>query len=555
MKKRVLAILLIGVLLFTTACGGKGADELGVAGSGGISQGQNQSAPEQGGQGSAQQGEGNASQPGANPQQGGSTTQQGGGEQNGNASSGSASLGETFGAGKPVEMKKGETLWFGPVSADQAAQLTFTAGSTSSGGGAVKVADIGGGFSIYSFTAKADGKATPAVGDAYKDVFLASKTKMGLAEYFGYWDNKQNRNVYDIRFDKGKWLNASAKEQSGSGTSTHAIPVSKGETVTFGPVRAGTPVLGWGYDSNMKAIKMINGYGLKTAFTYTNGMVALTYTVPEGISFVRLNVGSEEASLFAIMKNNAFTKEMYERLTGKKITAADDPLYKKKILFVGDSICAAGADSGTLKGWARRVQEDAGAECYNVGVSGAALSTCRLGRPGATQNHQIANQLNVHKNVKFDYVLIHGGVNDAWDSKPIGTVSKGYDLAGFDTTTYAGGLELAIYTAIENYGDTAAIGYLMNFQLPQCKYGVVSTKLGDYFAVGRQICEKWGISYFDMFSNKEINNRLQVNSTKYLPDGVHPNEGGYDVLGPYITKYMRTMTPVIQDVLDELKSQ
>ena len=58
-----------------------------------------------------------------------------------------------------------------------------------------------------------------------------------------------------------------------------------------------------------------------------------------------------------------------------------------------------------------------------------------------------------------------------------------------------------------------------------------------------------------MFNDKEVNQRMQVNSTKYLPDGVHPNEGGYDVLGPYITKYMRTMTPVIQEVREELANQ
>ena len=112
---------------------------------------------------------------------------------------------------------------------------------------------------------------------------------------------------------------------------------------------------------------------------------------------------------------------------------------------------------------------------------------------------------------------------------------------------------MAIYTAIENYGDTAAIGYLMNFQLPQNQYGKVAKEMGEYFAVGKQICEKWGISYFDMYNNDEINTKMFVQSQKYLPDGTHPNAGGYDILGPYITKYMRSMTPVIQKVLEEME--
>lgn len=566
MKKRLIALCLIVALFAFPACKKSGGDHFGVTGGGnttvgGNAGGQNSTDTPSGGQtqtpgDSTSEGSGEQNAPGTG--EGNANNSQGGQSAGGQTSGGNASLGETFGAGTPVAMKKGETIWFGPCSAEQAAQLTFTAGSTSSGGGATKVADFIGGFGIYSFKAPADGTATPAVGDRFKDVFLVAKSAMDTYAYFNHWDNVKSRNLYDPRFDdSGKWIDtAGSLQNSKAGDATHAIPVQKGQTLTFGPVRAGTPVLGYGYDASGNPVAMINGYGLKTAFTFDQGMVALTYTVPEGIAAVRLNVGANEDESFAIMKNNEFDAAQYQRLTGKKTADAEDPLFKKNCLFIGDSICAAGADTGTTpKGWAGRVQDAAGAICFNAGVSGAALSDCRVHRTGATKNHQIYHQLEDYAKSDFDYILIHGGVNDAWDSREIGSVSRGYDPAGFDLTTYAGGLEMTIYTAIDLYGDTAAIGYLMNFQLPQNKYGKVATGMGEYFAVGKQICEKWGISYFDMYNSQEISNALKVHSPNYLPDGTHPNTGGYDILGPYITKYMKTMTSVIQSVREELANQ
>ena len=81
---------------------------------------------------------------------------------------------------------------------------------------------------------------------------------------------------------------------------------------------------------------------------------------------------------------------------------------------------------------------------------------------------------------------------------------------------------------------------------------MVATQLGDYFEVGKQICEKWNISYFDMFNHQEINKKMDPMSTTHLPDGTHPDDSGYDILGPYITEYMRSMTPVTQKIRDEL---
>lgn len=589
--KRILAAILVGALAISALSGCKSETdefEFGVAGDmqqnqensdgqsseSGASNQQNSSAGNadySSGSGSQNQSAGNAqnsssasNQDGANqgskPNSNQSANQNNSSEGSSQGSS-SAGLKQTFNGGSAISISAGETLWYGPASTAQKEQLTFT----DEGGKSTKVttdqlqkvATFGNGYVIYAYKASAAGKVTLQIPDLYKKSFIASKDAMDMNAYYGYWDNVQGRNLYDAGLDKStKRIGVDGKaKESDQGGAMHAIPVEAGDTLTIAPVSSATLVQGCGYDADMNAVEIISGYGMKEAFSFPQGKKGYTYTVPAGISYVRFNVPAEEADRFMVMKNKEFDLTQYARVTKANVDQVEDPLYKKECLFVGDSICSAGHDTKDgdgLRGWARRVKELSGAYCTNAGVSGAALSDCRL--DSGTEYHIIHKQISKYSGKDFDYVLIHGGTNDAWDTTPIGKVTKEYDPTFFDLSTYAGGLEMAIYTAITEYGDTAAFGYLMNFQMPRNTRGVVATKLGEYFAVGKEICEKWNISYFDMFNHTEINKKMAPMTDEHLPDGTHPDDSGYDILGPYINDYMKSMTPVTQKIRTELSN-
>ena len=57
----------------------------------------------------------------------------------------------------------------------------------------------------------------------------------------------------------------------------------------------------------------------------------------------------------------------------------------------------------------------------------------------------------------------------------------------------------------------------------------------------KKVCDKWGISYFDMYNHGEINQKLEFTTTKNTPDYIHPNDSGYEILTPYIIQYMHTI--------------
>ena len=201
-------------------------------------------------------------------------------------------------------------------------------------------------------------------------------------------------------------------------------------------------------------------------------------------------------------------------------------LYQSSVLFSGDSI-SYGSDQ---RAWASRIGEKYSMDFVNASVSGASVSTCR------GSNRMLA-QLEAYQNQTFDYVILHGGVNDAWDEAPVGAVTDSFQTADFDTATFAGGLEELFYYC-RQYFEDARVGFIINFQFHS---DIVYGKLGDmseYVAVTKTICDKWQIPYLDLYNNAELTAALKVDTTEYLADGVHPNAAGYEIITPYIADWM-----------------
>ncbi len=219
-------------------------------------------------------------------------------------------------------------------------------------------------------------------------------------------------------------------------------------------------------------------------------------------------------------------------------TVEENQLYGKSVLFVGDSICEASNEWNSPEysqtvGWAGRIMSENKMTGLNKGKSGASVSNCRGIN---TILAQLANQ----KDVKYDYVILHGGVNDAWDSAEVGVITEGFD-GPFDQSTFGGGLEATFKYAKENFKD-AQFGYIINFSLPAAtKYGRLSD-MSEYFELAKRICDKWEIPYLDMYNDEELNNKkLYTHTSIYLPDFIHPNSSGYNIISPIINDWMKTL--------------
>ena len=215
----------------------------------------------------------------------------------------------------------------------------------------------------------------------------------------------------------------------------------------------------------------------------------------------------------------------------------NNPLFKKSVLFVGDSLCEAycereSEEYSAKRGWAGRIMLSNEMSGINKSLGGASIGDCR-------GENLVINQLIAMDSNKYDYVIIEGGANDAWDNAPVGEITEGFD-GPFDRNTFAGGLENTFKYAKEHYAGSI-FGYIVTYQMPSSPYGRMSD-MSEYFALSKKICDKWEIPYLDLYFDEDFNNTVfRSASPDHLPDTVHPNSAGYNILSPIIEDWMKTL--------------
>ena len=227
-----------------------------------------------------------------------------------------------------------------------------------------------------------------------------------------------------------------------------------------------------------------------------------------------------------------------------------DPLYGKSALFVGDSILQADADRACdadwriypsgQRSWAGRIGLRNNMTFTNAGKSGATIAE-------TSSNNQIYTQLHKNKRHSFDFVILWGGINDAWKDVPIGSLSNSTNIDDFDQTTFYGGLEATLCSAKEWYADST-IAYVISYSMPLAKDGVVLTTLrngyGAYVDAIKAACEKWGVPYLNLYEDTDFcTNVLKTGTSNYYfkDDGIHPYTPGHDLLALRIEPYIEQL--------------
>lgn len=454
-------------------------------------------------------------------------------------------------ATKAVAVAKGETVWFGPVASSQETLLTLESAGKKTKVSAKDAKETAafGVYRFYSYTASEAGTVTAEIGDAYADRYLLSKgQEMTPNHFYYYWDTKAaGGNLYHRALDlSGETINWRGKTAKSTDFSlTHPVQVSVGDTLTFGPVNAGTPGLVVAIDTKGETA-LVGSNALKEADVFPQGQRIYTYTVPDGITSVRVSVPADAKEYFAMTKNKSFNSSEWASMTGGSAASTKDPLKGKTALFVGDSVCEGWKNGNTgiarfPDAYAGLIEKQTGIQSTNAGVGSSTIS----------DEKAIFLQFENYKKTDFDFVVIQGGINDMSHSIPIGEMSNSFNGDDFDTSTYAGGLEFTIYKAIEYYGDTAAIGVLFSYASPNHPSGN-GAKLPEYVAVGKAICEKWGISYLDMCNHAEITQKLNFTEKVHTGDFIHLNAAGYEIVTPYIIDFMRSMSACSQDILGKV---
>lgn len=220
--------------------------------------------------------------------------------------------------------------------------------------------------------------------------------------------------------------------------------------------------------------------------------------------------------------------------------ASASPLYGKKAIFFGDSITAgigSWADANTI-----RAKYNMSGK--NYGVGGSTYAT----KENADNINCIYNRIRdkFEESKDADYVILQGGVNDAFNSLPIGTVLEDTDFTTeCDVATFAGAFEMSLRFVCTNYPGKK-IGFIANCKIPR------NRRLGDYISVAKQICQKYSVPVLDLWNESGLNPYIQsINDRYYLVDsdystehsgGTHPTPEGYALyINNKVEKWMESL--------------
>ena len=228
----------------------------------------------------------------------------------------------------------------------------------------------------------------------------------------------------------------------------------------------------------------------------------------------------------------AYSKEVEE--DKENISSTQD----KSAIFFGDSISYGAHGSPKGYAWANYLGDNYDfKECVNAGKSGWFISY--------KQNKKwLVNSMYEYKDKVYDYVILHGGTNDISREVPLGSYDKNDFSGRYDNETFIGGLETYIYVA-KKYWPNAKIGYIINYKTPLSNKNRSHLSV-IYYNKMKEVLKKWNVPYLNLFNGKAENNEsyddiLKVYTRKYLPDALHLNKEGYDVISPYIYDWIKNL--------------
>lgn len=447
--------------------------------------------------------------------------------------------------------------------------------------GAAAVSESGGGGSpaeavLYveqNLTPEQQERARANIGAASSDIVVEKTVSQKSVNLF----NKDDADVVKNSFITPSNGVITAYNYSNT---TGYIPIENGKTYTL-PVA--DKVYGWSttgqvalYDDNKNHIGKQSG-------TLTNGLLTVTIS-NENAAFFRasinnsdnMNTGGYYFSKAMVVEGTEYPSEYipYQEAETERFLNIDlktdyvqkllNPLYKKTIIWNGDSICAGKAFDDVENAWAGRIANRNSMTYKNYAVGGGTI-TENVPLSGGTA-HSICGTVDTMyaQHPDADYIIFEGGTNDAdllgsqiggSTAERFGTfaVANGY-TADFDRETFCGALE-SIFSRATEYWKGKKIGFIVAHKMGRTGNGYTAetNNRRQYFETAMQICKKWGIPVLNLWDECYLNPYLphmytngasweenQASGNLYA-DGQHLLSAGYDYTADIINNWLKTL--------------
>lgn len=213
----------------------------------------------------------------------------------------------------------------------------------------------------------------------------------------------------------------------------------------------------------------------------------------------------------------------------------------KKILFLGDSITEGHGASDVSKCFVSLIGERENAICKNYGIGGTRVA--KQTKPSAEPRWDLDFISRVAEmDEEADIVVVFGGTNDfGHGDSELGTMDSRSEY------TFYGALHTLYISLIEKYptADIVILTPLHRLNEDNVRGDGYKTNglanLKTYVNIIREVAEYYSLPVLDLYANSGLQPKVPVIQEKFMPDGLHPSDAGYDILANKITQFLKSL--------------
>jgi lysophospholipase L1-like esterase len=273
--------------------------------------------------------------------------------------------------------------------------------------------------------------------------------------------------------------------------------------------------------------------------TYISGTAGTSITptgieVPSNAKYVRFSGDSGAGSYMVIPGSSNYSgfvsyKEIYS-VTNQK---------GKTLIFNGDSIPFGYTSSGDVPyNYPKQMASCFGMKLKNYSIGGSTISEWGSGGDAPTDRNPIVDRYT--EMADGDIIVIAAGTND-WN---YGWCPPG-EMTDRGKTTFYGALHTLCLGLLDKYP-----GKLIVFCTPIKRRKNNTTPMPDatnpygktlneYCNIIKEVCDYYSIPVLDLYSESILNPGIDAQMNLYIPDGVHPNQDGHDIIARRVINWFK----------------
>ncbi|MBE6757574.1 MAG: SGNH/GDSL hydrolase family protein [Ruminococcaceae bacterium] len=214
-------------------------------------------------------------------------------------------------------------------------------------------------------------------------------------------------------------------------------------------------------------------------------------------------------------------------------------LQGKTINFLGDSITEGHGTSAPDKKFTALLAAKYGVISRNYGIGGTRIAKQHTPSIEPRWDRDFITRV-AEMETDADAVVVFGGTNDyGHGDAPLGVMSDR------DRLTFYGALHTLYNKLITKYPDKPIVIVTPLHRCNELSLRGDGGKLQDaaplkaYVDIIREVAEYYSLPVLDLYKNSGMQPEVPIIKERYIPDGLHPNDAGHEILAAKIAAFLR----------------